>query len=404
MPAQTIEQAARLYGRGPSLLWIGQGLQRQPTGGNVVRAVSLLPVVTGNLGRRGTGFLYLNDQVPIDGDRLTGSHLGSPPQAISHMDLAEALADPERSQALMCWNINIAASNPEQAKLRRALARDDLFTVVLELFPTDTTDFADVVLPAASFLEFDDLVTPYFHLSVSAQVKAIDPPGQALPNQEIFRRLAAKMGFHEPELFEPDDALLDELVRGTGVAPSFADLAAAGTLPLSPQPMVQFADLRFPTPTGKVEIASAAAEADGHPRLPQPWADPPPTKGRLRLLSPASRWTLNDTFANDAKVSHRMGPATITIHPDDAHERALNDGDSAVITNDSGTLSGLTVIISDAVPRGTALSPKGRWPRRERSNANVNILNPGNKTDIGESSAVHGVEVTITREPVTTPP
>jgi anaerobic selenocysteine-containing dehydrogenase len=396
VPAAQIERAARLYAGGPALLWIGQGLQRQPTGGNVVRAVSLLPALTGNLGRRGGGFLYLNDQAPIDGDWLTGAGLGTPPRPVSHMDLAGRLEDRERSRALFCWNINIAASNPEQARLRAALAREDLFTVVAELFPTDTTDYADVVLPAASFLEFDDVVTPYFNLEVSAQVAAVDPPGEALPNQEIFRRLARAMGYTEPELFEPDDVLLDEIVRQAGVAESFEQLAEARSIPLSPGPLVQFRDRRFPTSSGRVEIASAAAEADGHPRVPQPWADARPGGGRLRLLSPASAWTLNDTFANDRKVAHAMGEATVTLHPDDAARLEVGDGDRVTAANRHGTLTGLVVCVSDAVPPGVALSPKGRWPRREPSRANVNVLNPGSKADLGESTAVHGVEVAIT--------
>ncbi|MGH7907518.1 MAG: molybdopterin-dependent oxidoreductase, partial [Candidatus Binataceae bacterium] len=167
VPADLIEEAALLYGRGPSLLWLGQALQRQPTGGNVIRACSILPAITGNLGKPGAGFLYLNfnpEQRGIDAAYLTAPHLcRSAAPSISHMDLAASLEDSARSRALICWNINVAASNPQQARLRRALARDDLFTVVLDLFPTDTTDFADFVLPAASFLEFDDLVASYFH-------------------------------------------------------------------------------------------------------------------------------------------------------------------------------------------------------------------------------------------------
>ncbi len=251
------------------------------------------------------------------------------------------------------------------------------------------------MLPAASFLEFDDLVTPYFNLSVSAQVKAVDPPGEALPNQEIFRRLAEAMGYTEPELFEPDAVLLDEIVRQAGVADSFDRLAAARSIPLSPEPIVQFADRRFPTPSGRVEIASAAAEADGHPRVPLPWADDRPGPGRLRLLSPASAWPLNDTFANDRKVAHAMGQAAVALHPADAARLGVADGDLVTAANGHGTLTGLVVRVSDVVPRGVALSPKGRWPRREPSRANVNVLNPGSKADMGESTAVHGVEVEI---------
>jgi anaerobic selenocysteine-containing dehydrogenase len=397
VPASLIEKAALLYGGGPSLLWLGQGLQRQRTGGNVVRACALLPAATGNLGKPGAGFLYLNgtESRGIDEAYLAAPHLGrGAPEAISHMDLVDCLEDSERSQALFCWNINIAASNPQQARLHDALRREDLFMVAIDLFPTDTTDFADYVLPAASFLEFDDLVVSYFQLTLSAQVKAAEPIGKALPNMEIFRRLARAMGFREPELYESDDELIATVLRRSGVGEDFASLAAKGTVPIAAGPIVQFADLRFPTPSGRVELASARAEADGLPRLPQPIADPRPTDGRLRLLSPASPWLLNDSFANDTKIARRIGPATVALHPDDAAARGLAEGDEALIANEIGGLR-LRVTISEALPRGVAYSPKGRWPKREPSRANVNSLNPGERADMGDSTSVHGVEVTV---------
>jgi anaerobic selenocysteine-containing dehydrogenase len=394
VPAALIEDAARSYGVGPSLLWIGQGLQRQPTGGNVMRSVSLLPAVSGNLAKPGAGFLYLNDRLELDESWLAAPHLGEPPEPVSHMDLAGRLEDAERSCALICWNINIAASNPQQARLRAALERDDLFTVVLDLFATDTCDLADYVLPAAAFLEFDDLVSSYFDLSLSAQVKVVDPPGQALPNQEIFRRLAAAMGLDEPELHESDEQMIAAMLEQSGVIASFGDLAKVGTVPLTADPVLHFAELEFETPSGRIEIASAAAEADGLPRLPQPWADDRPADGRLRLLTPASPWLMNDSFANDRKISQRIGAAGVTLHPTDAADRGLAEGDMVRMWNETGSLE-LSVVVSDIVPAGVAYSPKGRWPKREPQAFNVNVLNDGRKSDIGESTAVHGVEVTV---------
>jgi anaerobic selenocysteine-containing dehydrogenase len=399
VPAALIEEAAALYGRGPSLLWLGQGFQRQRNGGNVVRACALLPAVTGNLGEPGTGFLYLNgtESRGIDEDYLAGTHLGpDAPEPISHMKLVDCLADPTRSQALFCWNINIAASNPQQARLHEALRREDLLTVAVDLFPTDTTDFADYVLPAASFLEFDDLVASYFNFTLSAQVKAAEPLGESLPNMEIFRRLARAMGYEEAELYETDADVIATLLERSGLGGDFASLAAKGTVPISTAPVVQFADLSFPTPSGRVEIASAAAEADGLQRLPQPLADPRPADGRLRLLSPASPWLLNDSFANDAKIARRIGAATVALHPEDAADRGLAEGDEALMENETGSLR-LHVTLSDVVPRGVAYSPKGRWPKREPSGANVNALNPGESADMGQSTSVHGVEVSVAR-------
>jgi anaerobic selenocysteine-containing dehydrogenase len=399
VPVGKIEEAATIYGEGPSLLWLGQGLQRQPTGGNVFRAVGLLPAATGNLGKPGAGFLYLNGGARrgIDGDYLEASHLrAGARRKVSHMDLVATLSDPARARALITWNINIAASNPDQAHLHQVLRNERLFHVAIDPFPTDTTDFADFVLPAASFLEFDDLVSPYFHLSMSAQVKALEPMGEALPNQEIFRRLAKAMGYSEPELFEDDRSALDALCRQVGVG-DFASLAAKGTIDIWSEPVPQFGELSFPTPSGKIEIASEAAVADGHPRLPQPIADPRPQDGLFRLLSPASAWLMNSTYNCDPKVAEKLGAETITINPVDAARLGLHDGDAVIAANETGRLE-LRLNIADVVPTGIALSHKSRWPKLSKQRANINALNPGRKTDMAESSAVHSVEVTLTRK------
>jgi anaerobic selenocysteine-containing dehydrogenase len=399
VPATLIEEVAVLYARGPSLLWLGQGLQRQATGGNVMRACGLLPAVTGNLCKPGAGFLYLNGNLRqrcMDEEYLTGAHLAPPGGSpnVSHMDFAAALEDPARSRALFVWNMNPLASCPQQARLRRALQREDLLTIALDLFATDTTEMADYVLPAASFLEFDDLIASYFHLTLSAQVKAMEPMGNALPNQEIFRRLAGAMDFSEPELHESDAAILATLLERSGLGLNFASLAELGSIWVPQHPAVQFADGVFATPSGRIEIASARAAADGHPRLPQPWSDPRPTADKLRLLSPAHAWLMNTSFANVRQIENRIGDATIALHPADAAQRHLAAGDSVLVHNDSGRLE-LKLVISEQLPRGVALTHKGRWLCRDAAGANVNVLNPGEKSDMGESSAVHSVEVSV---------
>ncbi len=397
VPARLIEEAANIYAQGPSLLWLGQSLQRQPRGGNVIRACGLLPALTGNLGKPGAGFLYLNGfgERKLDLDYLVASHLAADlPPSLSHMDLVAYLEDRARSRALMCWNINPAASNPQQARLQAALRREDLFTVAVDLFATDTTNLADIVLPAASFLEFDDLVMAYFNLTVSAQVKAMEPLGEALPNMEIFRRLARVMGYTEPELYESDATIIATLLERMNIGETFSSLTEKGTVFVSPEPIMQFADYAFPTPSGRIEIASARAEADGHPCVPLPLTDPRPNAGRLRLLSPASPWLLNDSFANVEKIAARLGPATVAVHPLDAAERGLIEGDKALLFNETGQLR-VHVTFSTDLPRGVALSHKGRWPNREETGATVNVLNPGRKADMGASTAVHSIEVTI---------
>ena len=399
VPTALIEGAARLYGRGPSLLWLGQGLQRQPMGGNVIRACALLPAMTGNIARPGAGFYYLNGsgRKGIRGSYIAAPHLRrEPARSVSHMDLAATLADPEEAQALICWNINIAASNPQLHRLRRALQREELFTVVIDPFQTDTADLADFVLPAAGFLEFDDLVSSYFNLTLSAQVKAMEPIGESLPNQEIFRRLARAMGFEEPELHERDADILSALLKGAGVDGGFDALAAVGTMDCWSEPVIQFADLRFPTPSGKIEIASDRAAKDGHPRTPLPLVDPRPQGGKLRLLSPATPWLMNSSYSNDPTIAKKMGSESVTLHPDDADSRGISDGDQVELINETGRLT-LRARVDAVIPRGVALTGKSRWPKLSPHRANVNVLNAGHKADMGESTAVHGVEVTVSR-------
>ncbi|MFG1360561.1 molybdopterin-containing oxidoreductase family protein [Xanthobacter pseudotagetidis] len=399
VPAALIEEAARAYGAGPSLLWLGQGVQRQPFGGNAFRALAALVAFSGNLGKPGAGFLYMNGPGGrgIDMATLTCPELAADaPPAISHMDLAATLEDAERARAFVNWNNNPAASSPEQARLRRALKREDLFHVGVELFHTDTTAYADIVLPAASFLECDDLVLSYFDLTVSAQVKAGDPPGAALPNAEIFRRLAAAMGFTEPELFESDAALIARLLAQTPFRGTFADLAVIGTATVFPEPKVQFEGLAFGTSSGRIELASAQAEALGLPRLPLAHADAPPGDGQVRILSPASQWQMNSSYGNDPMIRRRLGPPTVALHPDDAVRQGLAEGDAVLLANDEGRVP-VTVTLSDRTLPGVGLMHKGRWPGLSPGDANVNALVPGRKSDIAESTAVHGTEARLVR-------
>jgi len=229
-------------------------------------------------------------------------------------------------------------------------------------------------------------------------VKAIEPLGQSLPNTEIFRRLATATGLTDPALHEPDEQIIAEVLRRTGLGIDFASLARQGTIWVHREPRVQFPGLRFPTPSGKIELASARAEAGGQPRVPQPHADPRPTDGRLRLLTPASPWLLNDSFANEPKLARRLGAPAIALHPADAAERGLVAGDRVLARSPAGELE-LTLALSQDLPRGVAFSPKGRWPKLEAGRANVNALNPGMASDMGASTTVHGIEITLTRAP-----
>ena len=183
------------------------------------------------------------------------------------------------------------------------------------------------------------------------------------------------MGYEEPELYEDDETIIERVMGQVGVSGSFDAFKRIGTVYPDGAPVIQFPDLAFPTPSGRIEIASARAEADGHPRLPLAEADPRPESGRLRLLSPASPWLMNDSYANDGRIADRLGEATVTLHPADAEARGLAAGQRVRLSNETGSLE-LALAVAETIPQGVALSPKGRWPRQEGTRANVNVLNP----------------------------
>jgi anaerobic selenocysteine-containing dehydrogenase len=399
VPADLIEEAAIAYATGPSLLWLGQGVQRQRQGGNVFRALAALVAFSGNLGKPGAGFLYMNGTGGrgIDGAMLTMPELARDgTRSISHMDLAATLEDPARAKALVNWNNNPAASSPEQGRLRKALTREDVFHVAVDLFHTDTTAYADIVLPAASFLECNDLVLPYFDLTLSAQVKTREPLGEALSNHEIFRRLAHAMGYNDPSLFESETEIIDHLLAATPYKGSFADLAKVGTVELFAKPVMQFGDLKFSTPSRRIELASDRAVELGLPRTPTPHADVRPLPGHLRIISPASPWQMNSSYGNDPVIRKRLGPPTVTLHPDDAAVGGFREGDMVVLINEVGRLQ-LAVTISETAQPGVGIVYKGRWPSASAADANVNALVPGRKSDLAESTTVHSTEVRLER-------
>ena len=397
--ASLIEQAAKIYGEGPSLLWAGQGLQRQTTGGNVMRAVGLLPALTGNVGKPGAGFCYLNMTPAVAGidlDTLVGAELiQGEPATISHMDFADKLSDLDLYKALISWNTNPVASVPNHKQFCQAMQREDLFTVAIDCFHTDTVDYADIVLPAASFLEFDDLTFSYFHMLMGVQTKAQQAMGESLPNQEIFRRLSKAMAYEEEALFENDQVLINKMMEQMGFDFDFEEFKKKGHVSVGEEAIIFYDDLKFPTASGKIEITSVKAEEQGLPRVPQPWADEPAGDGKLRLLTPASNWRMNDSYANDPTIIKRAGPASVTLNPDDAKHLGVLENDRVRLHNAMGEVE-LLAHIEALTPPGVALSYKGRWPKLEGNN-HMNAIHKAVKTDMGESTSVHSTEVYISR-------
>ena len=399
VPADKIVTAAVAYGKGPSLLWLGQGLQRQPTGGNVFRACSLLPIATGNIGRMGGGFLYMNGYGGrgIDIAQVTKPQLNTAgTSAVSHMDLTAILEDPHRSRALFTWNNNIAASSPQQARLKAALKREDLFHVAIDVFPTDTVDHADIVLPAASFLEFDDLVLSYFNLTISAQCKVMEPLGEFVAE---FRRFFAAWRRRWTLLRWICSNRTAQCWKACfrRPAPVWTSPRWHSAVRLTGRRSQSFSLPIASSRRRAVRLRSAAAglSPQVYRRRLQPWADSPPRPGYLRVLSPANLWLMNSSYHLETRIRRQMGIQRAFINPAEASVRGLKDGDPIRLENATGSLDVVACVDPD-VPPLTILLHKGRWPKLEPSGRNVNVLNPGTKTDLGESSCVHGIEVSVT--------
>ncbi len=287
--------------------------------------------------------MYMNsgDRVGVDYDALVPEHLASPSPPISHMDLADVLADPDRSRALVCWNMNIAASAPRQREILAALVPRG--PVHARRRPVPDRHRALRRHRAAG----GDV--PRARRRRGAVLRPRPRRPGARPSTRPARRCAtARSSAAWPPRWATTTRRCTSPTRrswsgwspAATSSPSLAELRAAGTVYPTGPAFDQFADGVFDTPSGRIEIASAAAEADGHARVPDPHADEPPADGLLRLLSPASPWTMNATFSNDRKVRGRLGAMTVTMHANEAAKRGLVAGDRVRVTSDDGALDG----------------------------------------------------------------
>jgi anaerobic selenocysteine-containing dehydrogenase len=394
----TIETLARRYAtERPSLIRVNYGLQRHGGGGMAVRTIVCLPALVGAWRDPGGGaMLSTSGAFEFNLDRLTRPDLSPPGTRTVNMNrLGEALAGELPGppiKALYVYNCNPAAVAPDGVKVRKGLLREDLFTVVHEQFPTDTVDYADIVLPATTQLEHWDVHGAYGHHFVMLNTPAIEPRGQARSNNEVFRALADRLGF-EPELFPDDETLIRELLDGgpslEGV--TFERLLSEGSVRLNlPSPFAPFAEGHFPTPSGKCELYSERMKADGLDPLPAytaPHEDPqtrPELAARypLQLLSPPRPQFLNSTFADSASHRKAAGEPTIELARGDAEARGLADGQWALVFNDRGGFRA-RVRLSGAVKPGVAVSTGIYWNKLVEGRQNVNATTPPALTDMG---------------------
>ena len=394
----TIETLARRYAtEQPSLIRLNYGLQRHHGGGMAVRTIACLPAVVGAW-RHPAGGAMLSTSGVYDFamDRLTRPDLSpAGTRTVNMNQLAEALTGalpgpPVR--ALYVYNCNPAAVAPDQARVVAGLKRDDLFTVVHEQFLTDTAELADFVLPATTQLEHLDVHSSYGHHFVMLNSPAIAPRGACRSNNDVFRALAARLGF-EPDLFPDDETLIREVLDGgpTLEGITLERLRAEGAIRLNlPAQYAPFAEGRFPTPSGKCELYSERMKADGLDPLPTyipPREDPqtqPDLAARfpLQLLSPPRPQFLNSTFANQTHHLHAAGDPTVELSAEDAGVRGISDGQWVEVFNGRGRFQARAAL-TGAVRGGVAVATGIYWSKLSPGRANVNNTTSSALTDMG---------------------
>ena len=300
--------------------------------------------------------------------------------------------------ALFVWCSNPVLSLPNAGAIRRGLARDDLFTVVSEQFLTDTARYADVVFPAATQLEQLDVVPAWGHLHLGWNEPAIEPPGEAVPNTELWRRLAGAFGLDDPRFALDDEALIRLALTGVDVD----ELRRRGFLRLPhPEPLTPYVEGGFPTPSGKAELWAGDLH-DSAARVPDHLvADegPAPVAGEggrhpLSLLTPkVHQRFLNTTYSHHHGEREGGGP-WVELDPADADARGLADGDLARVANDRGHLD-LPVRFSERLRPGVALVPWGWWG----DDRAANLLTSDRPTDWGDGVAYLDTRVEVTPVP-----
>jgi anaerobic selenocysteine-containing dehydrogenase len=419
IPAADIVKLAREYATTqPAVIRFGVGIERHAGGGQAVRAICCLPALVGAWRRPGGGLVGMpNFAFPIKWDTVTRPDFIRPgTRHLNQFRLGAALTgemnlDPP-IKALFVYNCNPVVVVPDQAKVVAGLAREDLFTVVSEQFMTDTADFADLVLPATSQLEQFDLMWSWGHLHMSVNNPAIAPRGEAIPNVELFRRLAARMGFDDECFRRGDEQIAREAIDWSAPALAGVDLdylKLHGHVRLkvgAPETFAPHAEGNFPTPSGRTEFVSSIARSGnfviplfrqgsnesqaGEPVDPLP-AFIPPRETRangarytLNLISPKSHAFLNSSCGNMARQRRIAGEPTVTINPADAASRGIRESQPVRVFNDRGSFTA-TALIGAVVQPGLIVAPMGHWRKFSRGHATVNAATPTAFADLGHA-------------------
>ena len=383
----------------PAAISVGNGLERNQNGGSGIRAIFALPALAGKFGVPGGGLVNgASFAFPKTPGRLARPDLvPAGTRTLNIIDVGRHLLDASLAppiKAVFIYNHNPVVVHPDANRLRRGLARDDLFVVGADVVMTDSMKYADVVLPAASHFEHADLYPAYGQHWLQRAEPVIPPQNEALPNTEIFRRLAARFGFTDPVFRASDAELMDDALdpddpRLAGVRPSRLPTERALAMTVEGEDAILFKNVFPKTPSGRVELASAYLERKYDARLPS-WR-PVESRYSLTLISPASDRRITSTFGG-LHVADGIPP--LEMHPDDARARGLRDGVRVRVWNDLGEIH-LPLRVSDAVPRGVVATLKGAWLATSDNGQTVSALCPAHHADISEGACFNDARVEV---------
>ena len=408
---EEVLQLARDYGSmKPAAIRLNYGMQRHAGGGIAARTIACLPALTGAWRDAAGGILLsTNDFYNFDHAALERPDLlaGRNPRVINHAAIGDALTRSEPPvRAVLVYNNNPVAVCPDSEKVVAGFRREDLFCVVMDSFLTDTADYADIVLPATTQLEHYDVHKSYGHLYVLANNPAIAPVGESLPNSEVFRRLAARMGFDEACFRDSDEDICRAALRSA--SPNMQGIAWDAVKESGWQRLhvgerfAPFAEGGFPTPSGKCEFYSAWLKDQG--RDPLPFFNPPaesvvsnPGLAReypLAFLSPPARHFLNSTFANLKRFRDGEGEPRLEMHRDDALARGIAEGDRVRVFNGRGAYL-LRARVNDKPRRGVVVAPSVWWRKFSPDGRNANSVTSQRIADLGGGATFYDCLVEV---------
>ena len=406
-----VVQLARDYGRTrPAGIRLNYGMQRHSGGGIAARTIACLPALVGAWRDPAGGIVlttadfYGFDQAALERPDLIPAKR---PRVINQSALGDALTSASPPvKATIVYNNNPVAVCPDSNRVIAGFSREDLFTVVMDSFLTDTADYADILLPATTQLEHDDIHKSYGHLYVLANNAAIKPVGESLPNIEVFRRLAARMGFDDECFRDSDDAVARQAI-GSGhrnlAGVDWDTLKEKGWQRLAlPEKFAPFANGNFATPSGKCELYSESLAKQGMDPLPfyNPPAELPSSNPALakryplNFLSPPRRNFLNSSFANLPRFRDKDKPAELELHAEDAAARRIADGDRVRVFNDRGSFSAVARV-NGKPRRGVVVALSVWWRKFSPDRRNANDVTSQRIADLGGAATFYDCLVEV---------